>query len=135
MAPSRPWKDHRSAAHQVTRVPSILPSKFHLVEQSFIHFSFLHPSTQVPSEFRKISIPSFLIPPPPPSMLFKISSPCLLRFPVGNKEVPPKAASHIFPALLSLREPCFRTVRRSELKKEAEEIKIRPCRIFRTGIL
>ena len=70
-----------------------------------------------------------------PSMLFKTSSPCLLRFPVGKKEVPPKAASHIFPALLSLKEPCFRTVRRSERQKEAEEIKIRPCRIFRTGIL
>ena len=118
-APSPPWKVPQSAAHQVTRVPSILPSKF-------------HPFFLPPSCHPKISIPSFLL---PPSMLFKISSPCLLRFPVGNKEVPPKAASHIFPALLSLKEPCFRTVRRSERKKEAEEIKIRPCRIFRAGIL
>ena len=125
-APSPPWKVPQSAAHQVTRVPSILPSKFHPVDWIFIHFSFLHPAIQ--------KYP-FLLSSSPPSMLFKISSPCLLRFPVRNKEVPPKAASHIFPALLSLREPCFRTVPRSERKKEAEEIKIRPCRIFRTGIL
>ena len=43
-APSPPWKVPQSAAHQVTRVPSILPSKFHPVDKSFIHFSFLHPA-------------------------------------------------------------------------------------------
>ena len=99
----------------------------------------IHPAIQVSSIFPSSILPPKRIhsffPPSSPSMLFKTSSPCLLRFPLGKKEVPPKAATHIFPALLSLSEPCFRTVRRSERKKEAEEIKIRPCRIFRTGIL
>ena len=45
-APSPPWKVPQSAAHQVTRVPSILPSKF-------------HPFFLPPSCHPKISIPSF----------------------------------------------------------------------------
>ena len=98
-APFPPWKVPQSAAHQVTRVPSILPSKFHLVEQSFIHFSFLHPSTQVPSQFRKISIPSFLIPPLPLHVIQNLF-PLSPAFPSWKEGSPPQGRIAYFSGIV-----------------------------------